>query len=165
MTTFVRAPSPLLLRVLKLQYTRTFLSDPTWTCVQPPRPVQTVGRQLHATPHLRQEQTHKQNQQQRHQQQQQQKQPENPSAAKDDQPPLGKVLNPVAARAAKLRTPEFLHQRYKDGELIPKPLNRPLGVEYPPQPGQNSGVDPRSWRQRRDDFASYEKHKQRKREV
>lgn len=46
----------------------------------------------------------------------------------------------------------------EDGEFIPGPLNRPIGVLEPPQPGTNTGRDPRSLRKRRDDFVNYDKH-------
>lgn len=68
-------------------------------------------------------------------------------------------------RAKNLRTPESLHQRYKDGELVPKPLKRAIGMPDPPRPGENSGRDQRTWRQKRDDFASYERHKERRRQL
>ncbi len=41
----------------------------------------------------------------------------------------------------------------------PKPLVRAIGWHEPPRAGENSGVDPRSWRQRKDDFFDHEKNK------
>ncbi|KAK4227225.1 mitochondrial ATPase [Podospora fimiseda] len=42
-------------------------------------------------------------------------------------------------------------------EFTPTPLSRPIGMNYPPEAGQNTGVDNRSIRERRDDFANYDK--------
>ncbi|PGG96378.1 hypothetical protein AJ79_09618 [Helicocarpus griseus UAMH5409] len=50
-------------------------------------------------------------------------------------------------------------------EFTPKPLSRPLGLPYPPKPGQNTGIDNRTLRQRRDDFVDYDKHIDRRREL
>ncbi|MCJ1330049.1 Mitochondrial ATPase complex subunit atp10 [Thelotrema lepadinum] len=46
-----------------------------------------------------------------------------------------------------------------------KPLDRPLGIPSPPLPGQNSGIDLRTWRERRDDFFNYDKHLERRQEL
>ncbi|KAI4274591.1 MAG: hypothetical protein L6R38_006062 [Xanthoria sp. 2 TBL-2021] len=53
----------------------------------------------------------------------------------------------------------------KPQDFTPKPLSRPIGVLYPPQPGENSGIDPRSWRERRDDLFDYNKHLVRRKEL
>ncbi|KAI9761404.1 MAG: Mitochondrial outer membrane protein iml2 [Chaenotheca gracillima] len=47
----------------------------------------------------------------------------------------------------------------------PKQLSRPLGVASAPRPGENSGIDPRTLQQRRDDFVNYEKHIARRKEL
>lgn len=49
-----------------------------------------------------------------------------------------------------------------DNEHNPKPLDRPLGQRKPPKAGENSGIDTRTWRQRRDDFLNYDKHLERR---
>ncbi len=52
-----------------------------------------------------------------------------------------------------------------DEAFTPKPLSRPLGQPNPPRSGQNSGIDHRTWRERRDDFFNYDKHLERRKEL
>ncbi|ESZ90307.1 hypothetical protein SBOR_9312 [Sclerotinia borealis F-4128] len=42
--------------------------------------------------------------------------------------------------------------------FTPKPLDRAIGLPDPPRAGENSGVDPRTYKQRKDDFVTWEKH-------
>lgn len=52
-----------------------------------------------------------------------------------------------------------------DEDFTPPHLDRPIGSPQPPVEGQNTGIDPRSMRQRRDDFTNYERHIERRKEL
>ena len=46
----------------------------------------------------------------------------------------------------------------KDKDFTPVKLLWPLGMDNPPQKGENSGVDTRTLQQKRDDFVNWDKH-------
>ncbi|KAK5085033.1 Mitochondrial ATPase complex subunit atp10 [Lithohypha guttulata] len=48
-------------------------------------------------------------------------------------------------------------QGVKGERFVPSPLARPLGLQTPPQPGQNSPIDQRTWEQKKADFTDYER--------
>ena len=53
----------------------------------------------------------------------------------------------------------------KKDPTTPPPLSRPVGLAYPPRPGENTGKDTRSWRQRREDFIDHDKHTERRKHL
>ncbi|KAI9684789.1 MAG: Mitochondrial ATPase complex subunit atp10 [Trizodia sp. TS-e1964] len=55
--------------------------------------------------------------------------------------------------------------RSGEENFTPQPLRRPIGLPYPPTPGQHTGIDARSWRQRRADLFDAEKHRARRRKL
>ena len=50
-------------------------------------------------------------------------------------------------------------------DFTPTVLSRPIGFAAPPKPGENTGVDGRTFKQRREDFINPEKHRARRRDM
>ena len=71
--------------------------------------------------------------------------------------------NPAVRPSPLDHAPRSYGQRVN--EFTPTPLPRPIGMPFPPQPGENTGIDNRTLRQRREDFANYEKHLKRREEL
>ncbi|KAI3329161.1 ATP10 protein-domain-containing protein [Xylariaceae sp. AK1471] len=71
-------------------------------------------------------------------------------------PPAPKVIAPSPLADA----PRSYGKRVE--KFTPTPLSRPIGLPYPPQSGQNTGLDFRTLKQRRDDFVNYDKHLERR---
>ncbi|KAI1322198.1 ATP10 protein-domain-containing protein [Xylariaceae sp. FL0255] len=66
-------------------------------------------------------------------------------------------LLPNVARHPDLENAPRSYGKRKE-EFTPTPLARPIGLPYPPEAGQNTGLDLRTVRQRRDDFVDYGQH-------
>jgi mitochondrial ATPase complex subunit ATP10 len=78
-----------------------------------------------------------------------------PRIAPDADLPEG--ANPV------IRAPRSYGRRVE--EFTPQPLPRPIGMPNPPRPGENTGIDRRSLRQRHNDFVDYDKHLEKRKQL
>lgn len=62
--------------------------------------------------------------------------------------------------AEPLYAPRSYGKRLDD--FTPQPLPRPIGMNAPPRPWENTGLDKRSVQQRRDDLVDWDKHLERR---
>ncbi|KAL2108411.1 hypothetical protein VUR80DRAFT_3835 [Thermomyces stellatus] len=70
---------------------------------------------------------------------------------------------PPAPAGASIDAPRSWGKRVD--EFTPQPLPRPIGMNAAPVPGENTGLDLRTLRQRRDDFVDYDKHLLRRKQL
>ncbi|CAM1506764.1 Fc.00g064050.m01.CDS01 [Cosmosporella sp. VM-42] len=86
-------------------------------------------------------------------------------AARTEKPGAGAKLDPQASVAGTpIEAPRSYGKRFQ-GEFTPKPLPRPIGMPLPPKVGENTGIDRRTLKQRKEDFVNYDKHLQRRQEL
>jgi ATPase complex subunit ATP10 len=80
-------------------------------------------------------------------------------------PAAGADLDPQSkVKGAPIEAPRGYGKRIT-GDFVPKPLPRPIGMPDPPRAGENTGIDNRTIRQRREDFVDYDKHLARRKEL
>ncbi|ROT37352.1 hypothetical protein SODALDRAFT_279766 [Sodiomyces alkalinus F11] len=65
--------------------------------------------------------------------------------------------------AAAIQAPRSYGRRVD--KFTPEIIPRPIGMQKPPHPHDNTGIDPRTLQQRRDDFVNYEKHLARRKQL
>ncbi|KAG6021830.1 hypothetical protein E4U19_005453 [Claviceps sp. Clav32 group G5] len=80
-------------------------------------------------------------------------------------PASGAALDPKSRIAGKPIEAPRSYGKQEFEVFVPKPLPRPIGMPLPPNAGENTGIDTRSFQQRREDIISREKNLQRRQEL
>ncbi|BDD54766.1 Mitochondrial ATPase complex subunit atp10 [Monascus purpureus] len=81
------------------------------------------------------------------------------------QPSSSAPTSPANSKIQFKQNPQPTPSQPGDKDFVPPLLNRPIGLVIPPQEGQNTGIDTRTLRQRRDDFVDYSRHLERRKEL
>lgn len=91
------------------------------------------------------------------------KAPSPPTAPSSKAPENADVQEESEAPGPLAHAPRSYGKRVE--EFTPQVLSRPIGMNHPPNPGENTGLDFRSLKQRRDDFVDYDKHLRRREQL